>query len=289
MFLASYLFFINAKRYELSAFILALPTAMKLYPAVFVIILLKKKRYREIAYFVLFTMLLTIISLILLKGSVSSNLQGLSDSMEWWSNRYLKDSISEVYISEDGTIVGGQPGMGVHWNTSYFAVVRLFTQYIFQIDYVDISKLYLFFCILVFGFVCYFVVFIEKQFWKQVAVLTFSMILLPWASFDYKLLHVFLPMMLFINEITNTRFDKLYSILFGFLLIPKSFINIATIRIISELYAIPALYPDRLAILPQDLNIGVIVNPVLITVMAIVIISEGISNKKIIKDSNNTD
>ena len=48
-------------------------------------------------------------------------------------------------------------------------------------------------------FIAAYVVLVEKEFWKKVAILVVAMLLLPHVSADYKLIHIFLPLFLFIN------------------------------------------------------------------------------------------
>ena len=49
------------------------------------------------------------------------------------------------------------------------------------------------------------------------------MCLLPYASNNYKLIHFFIPLYLYINTDRKEKIDILYVILFSLLLIPKNF------------------------------------------------------------------
>jgi len=50
-----------------------------------------------------------------------------------------------------------------------------------------------------------------------------SMILLPYVSADYKLIHLFLPIALFVASPSRSRLDGMYAVIFGLLVIPKTY------------------------------------------------------------------
>jgi hypothetical protein len=77
-----------------------------------------------------------------------------------------------------------------------------------------------------------FIIYIEKVFWKSVALLTFAMLLLPNISADYKLLHILLPLFLFINSKEVGKLDYFYLLMFAMLLIPKGYFYFS--RILSD-------------------------------------------------------
>jgi hypothetical protein len=65
--------------------------------------------------------------------------------------------------------------------------------------------------------------FVEKVIWKKVAILTLSLFAFPFVTADYRLIHIFIPMWLFINNETKSKFDPLYAIMFGLMLIPNKY------------------------------------------------------------------
>jgi hypothetical protein len=99
-----------------------------------------------------------------------------------------------------------------------------------------------------------YVVCIEKRFWRKVALLVCALNLLPVVSGDYKLLHLFIPLYLFINENEPERLDWVFTALFGLLLIPKNY------------YRIPSL---------PEASISVLANPLLMLLLAAVIVVTG--------------
>lgn len=88
-----------------------------------------------------------------------------------------------------------------------------------------VLRSYLVFTLACFAALSYYIARIERVIWKRVALLVCAMCLLPYTSTDYKLLHFFLPIFLFVNHPRPERYDMLYAVLFGLLLIPKSYVT----------------------------------------------------------------
>jgi hypothetical protein len=77
--------------------------------------------------------------------------------------------------------------------------------------------------------------------WQKVALVTGAMILVPTISFEYRMLHLYLPLLLFLAAPETRRSDLLFVVLFGLLLVPKG---------------LPVLF--------DDVNVGSLVNPLLL-------------------------
>lgn len=84
-------------------------------------------------------------------------------------------------------------------------------------------------------------------FWKKLLLVTLMMILFPLSSIDYRLLMLYPALMAFIAVGEPSKFDHIMIYLFGALLIPKAYL-----------------------ILQADVNIGIIINPILLMLMMIV-------------------
>jgi hypothetical protein len=80
--------------------------------------------------------------------------------------------------------------------------------------------------------------------WKKVTILVLSFIVLPQISFDYKLVSLTIPLMLFIGSDEQSKYNVHFSILFGLLLIPKDYFMIVS-----------------------DVSISIIINPLLIFIL----------------------
>ncbi|MEQ8222369.1 MAG: glycosyltransferase 87 family protein [Candidatus Eremiobacterota bacterium] len=114
--------------------------------------------------------------------------------------------------------------------------------------------------IIIFIFITCYVIFIETDTWKKAALLICSMNLLPPVSGDYKLIHMFIPIFLFINSDKKDSCDFIYIVLFSFLLIPKSFYHFNFIPGAN----------------PYECNIGTVINPVVMILIMLLITGTGI-------------
>jgi hypothetical protein len=103
-----------------------------------------------------------------------------------------------------------------------------------------------------------YLMFIEKVFWKKVACLVMMMNLFPFTSTDYKLLYIFIPLFLFINYPKKEKYDLVFIILFSLLLIPKDY-----------------LYFNNWPLA----TFNVVINPIIMTLILIIIIWSGIKTK----------
>ncbi|MFH1281307.1 MAG: hypothetical protein ABIH91_01120, partial [Candidatus Omnitrophota bacterium] len=78
--------------------------------------------------------------------------------------------------------------------------------------------------------------------WKQVTLLTISLLLLPQISFGYRMILLFIPMFLFINDATTGKNSRYYAIFFALLLVPKNycfvFANVSIMSIINPIIMI---------------------------------------------------
>jgi hypothetical protein len=208
-FMCVSLFFVFYKRNRLLSLIfLAYATSMKVFPGIFIVLLLLEKRYKDIFLTCIFTILFTLLPLLIFDGGFN---QGIGNYIV-----HLKQS-QQMYV--DLMIVSGA---GNHYGHSLLNGLRVAFPSLFpsmgpimfpyQIFVVAIS-------LLMFGYL----VFFEKIFWKKIAILVMLMDLLPFTSTDYKLLYIFLPLFLFINHSKKSRSDAIFIILFSLLLIPKDY------------------------------------------------------------------
>jgi hypothetical protein len=79
---------------------------------------------------------------------------------------------------------------------------------------------------------------------------------LPQVSCDYKLIHFFIPIFLFINTKDKSKKDFAYVLLFALLLIPKNY------HLLSKIYD------------------GVIIDPIIMLVLAALIMADGLGRMK---------
>ena len=98
------------------------------------------------------------------------------------------------------------------------------------------------------------------RFWEQIALLTFAFDTLPTVSGDYKLLHLVVPMVLFLRYGADDRLRWLYLAGFALLMVPKAYV---------------LLRPDS-APYPW-VNLGVVVDPLVMLVLGLTIVAAGLA------------
>jgi hypothetical protein len=250
LYLALFILFFSQKRYLLSSLFLAIPIAMKAYPVVFLLLFASEKRYREMIWCVFAVIFLTFGGLVFQKGGYIANL-----------NFMLSGFSSVNYITNQENIV--QRSM------SLFTMVKMLLIWSGLINSVRVASLVLpYYAIMAFlgGLISIFVVFIQGDLWKKVALLTFACLLFPHVSADYKLIHLFIPLFLFINADAPSRHDKLFAWLFGLLLIPKGF------------YYFDSIVSDSST---HDISIAVPVNISVLALMTVWLLAAGLDNLRV--------
>ena len=245
LLILGFIVFFQKGRFVLSALFLSLAIAMKLYPGVFIFLFIKEKKYKEIAYTIAATLCISVICLMSYQGGFSANLHGMLSAFQGFNQDY------------SGVV-------GLQHNVSYYGVLKLITVgYYYTVrgihDAAAVSILangalnipYMFLIVLLFAFVVFYVLKYEQKLWKNVYLLSASMILFPHVSFDYKLIHLFIPLILFLQDKSWTPFCKKYLMLFGIMLIPNNYLYIK-----------------------GDISVAVIINPIIMTALAILVIIE---------------
>ena len=225
---------------------------MKIYPAVLLLLFINEKRFRPILICLAFTVGISLVSLLCFKGGFLPNLEFLLHGLNISSN---PDFVAYTSIKSDVV----QRGVSL---LTFIKIIYLRTGLLPGIIKNHFLPFYEGFAFILALLVFLYVVFVEKETWKRVALLVFSMLLLPTLSADYKLLHIFLPLLIFINTEHRSRLDILYLIIFALLLIPKDYYYLADVQ--SETDGI------------HDISIAVMINVLLMVVMSILIMINGI-------------
>jgi len=215
VYLLLFLIFFHKEKYLLSAIFLGLAAALKIYPAIFLLLFFKNKKFKESAITIGIMVGLSLISLSIFEGGLWKNLQYLLHFSNISNNPIFQSFIS----IEKETMV--QRGLTI------LSLIKIIVQqYNIPVSDFVVQNYHLIYYVLVgviFLPIAYYVVFIEKELWKNVALLTISMLILPTLSADYKLMHIYLALFLFINSKKPNRLDILYLVFFALLLIPKNY------------------------------------------------------------------
>lgn len=263
-FLLIFLFYYNQSKYVEAAIFLGLAAALKIYPAIFLLLFIKDRKFKEAALSVGTMLGLTLVSLLFFEGGIWKNLQYLVNFSNI-SNNWVFNSFLSI---EKGTLV--QRGVSL---LTFIKIV------VHQLNiplsvFVTSNFLFIYFVLVAVLFlpIAYYVVFIEKSLWKNVALLTISMLLLPTLSADYKLMHMYLPLFLFVNSKETSRLDIFYLISFAILLIPKNYFFLQ--NVVSD------------ASKSHDISLAVTTNISVLLMLVVTIMTPGIIAriKFIIKD-----
>jgi hypothetical protein len=142
-------------------------------------------------------------------------------------------------------------------------IIFIETDLLQKVNMTQFLSIYIKIAIIMFLSIAAYVVFLEKDFWKRVAILVIAMLLLPQVSADYKLIHIFIPLFLYINAPRPSRLDWLYIVLFGLLLIPKDY------------YLLSKVFSEGGT---ADISISVIINHIVLIIMLLLIIGTGLKN-----------
>jgi hypothetical protein len=247
--LLAFIFFYEKKSYLLSAVFLSFAIAMKVFPVVFLVLFLSDRKYKGVFLTSLFTGILTILSLLVFKGGFFENLiYVISGDNLTHLNRFLGGN----FMAQRGVAL-----------FTLIKIILIETDLLQKVDMVQFLNFYTKIAMVLFLPVSAYVVFLEKDFWKKAAILVIAMLLLPQVSAEYKLIHIFIPLFLFINAPKPDRLDGVYVILFGLLLIPKDY------------YLLSKVFSDAGA---ADISISVIINYMALITMFLLIIGTGIEN-----------
>lgn len=238
IFLALFLHYYGKGEDWKSVVFLSLAIAMKLYPVVFVVLFITDRKFKYLSVMSVLVVVVSVLSAWALREGVFGSFEGLKHNLVLFSRDYFLTN------------------HGLQHNASLFGIARLLDKMIYGVrplvDYYAMVALILFAC------VAAYIVFLERKPWKNVALLTFTMILLPQVSYDYKLIHLFLPLMLFVKEETPGRFSCAYAVAFGLLLTPKDYY-----------------------IIVGDISIAVILNPTIMVLVMLMIATERILTSKV--------
>lgn len=239
VFLCLYLFILfYESRPAVSAVFLGFAIALKAFPVILAILYLTDRKYRDLVIAAVISLSATLISYATLPGGISVNLPLHSRNLQLYTQTYA--------LGNEGLYFGNSL-----WGALKFTSVITGSQPVSTAAYLIAVG---------FGLIALFLylVFLEKSFWKKVALLVCALNLFPQVSGDYKLLHLFLPIFLLVNdnEPDGKRMQFTWLILFGLLLIPKDY------------YHLPAL---------PEASISVLLDPLLMLTLMLLIISMGLT------------
>ncbi|MCX6874484.1 MAG: glycosyltransferase family 87 protein [Verrucomicrobia bacterium] len=221
--------------------------AIKAIPGVYLVLLLCERRWRDSLLVGTLAVGLNLVSAAVLPG-------GFSHNIDRWLFQTTDFYQAEMVIGNGGLMFGNSL-----WGVGKVALETvhsmLHAAWPMATTLTKLQVPYLLACGVGFLLLVVYVVRYETVWWKRVTLLAFAMILLPYVSADYRLLHVFFPLFMFINSGERGRFAKFHTIMFALLLIPKGYVH---------------LHPVR------EVSIQVVLNPLIMVAMSAAIIWEGL-------------
>lgn len=206
--ITAFVYLFKEKKYFICAILLALANATKPFTFVFWILFVFEKKWKELFFSIFLTFLLTMLSFMILKGSLSHQISILIENFKIYIARYIYDPYCCGTTNSSDLFLG----LKTIFSCKGYGLDII---PIFVIDKINqIIGFFMTILIILFSWR-------EKVFWKRIALLTLYMSSIPAIIFDYKLIFLFIPLWLFVNANEKSKFDLVYTILFGLLLIPK--------------------------------------------------------------------
>jgi hypothetical protein len=243
VFEAAFLMLYLRKKFNLALLFLALATAMKLYPGLLALLFLKDKRYKEFLLCSFLTLAISVLSLWLFKGTLAGNINGFVQELK---------QFNKIYVSLP------------HPNTNGQSIISLLKILIGLFDMkIDTAGFYFLgcvvgFCTIAYSLIFYYIFRFETMVWKQLTILISASIILFNCSYDYKMISLLLPLLVYVKDESESRYDQVYSICFGLLLIPKQiFVDITPF---------------------YDVLISNMINPILMIILIWFIVKERFTN-----------
>ncbi len=238
VFVSLFVFLFQKRKFIWASFFLALAVGMKLFPAIFIVLYLKEKRYKELGIFFSFILLLGL-SLFLAK-----DLNATIARSKWFFDFYING-----YIIGDSGFPFGHSLFALvkaYYYTTALAMGQPMTEYFVKNSGYILNN-YSIFTFVTYAAVAFFIYRSRKlTYWRQVCILTILFCLLPNVSGDYKLLHLITPLLLYINTYEKSRYEQTFIYLFGLLLIPKAYyvfpIGVSTAVILTPVIMLIFLY-----------------------------------------------
>ena len=168
---------------------------LKVYPAIFGLLLLRDKRYKDILYCIGITSLLIILPFFYFE-------HGLDNFPVMLRNVSLNSEYFTTYTTT--------ARYGIHaFVTLVFAKFHMIDTEMFNTSLLVSKIITLILCLLSIG-----MFFLEKTKWKQLAFLVFPLLMFPTASHFYCGLYLLPVLLLFLNENSDNKIDYLYVLMF---------------------------------------------------------------------------
>ena len=198
VFLFIYVLYYNSEKKwlrEIALICLACAAAMKLYPALFGLLLLSDKKYKKAVRAVIYGVLLFVVPFLFMGGL------GQIPQM-------LKNS-----LTLNNNTLSGATGFGYGFKVNVTSSIGCIFDWIFAKSYSSYIKMAVYFIVALLLFGSLYI----KTDWKRVAAISLVVILMPDFSFIYNVIYLLIPLVLFIKEVRGkklTFWNTVYALCF---------------------------------------------------------------------------
>jgi len=228
LLLAAMLLAYRRERIYVAAVLLAVPIAMKGSAGVFWLLFLMDGHIRAFLVSVATCAGMTLLSLLILPGAIADNVSGLRTAL---------DVI---------TSAAGEGTFGLRHSAGLKAAINVLSHVDEHFNFFVVNYRFVGLALLL--AVAAALLALRPILWQRVALVSAAMILVPSLSYEYRMIHLYLPLLLFLVA-ERRRGDALFVVLFGLLLVPKG---------------LPVLF--------ADVNLGTVVNPLLLLILMAAIV-----------------
>jgi hypothetical protein len=201
----------SRQNYYLSGLALASAASMKLFPLYFLILFIREKKYKVLFFALGSFIAINLAILASFKGGVAPNLDYLLSGGNVANNPYFVRFVSDYPLFQKSASL---------YNMLKITVAKTSGLDLYKTGNVLLLyKIFALSCLVLFSWL---VLFKAGNDFTRVTLVTGVIILFPYISAEYKMLYLFLPILYFLRQ-EHRRNDLFYAILFGLLMIPKSY------------------------------------------------------------------
>lgn len=208
-FVLGFVYSFYKEKYLLAALLLAVANAAKPFFLIFLFLFLFKKKWKEFFWSLILTVIFILGGFFIFKGSLFSQIHLLSESLIIFKVRFIDGSNALILGSSD----------------MFLALKYMLCTITKIISGPDLLKWFSILYPIVISIVLFFS-YREKTFWKQIALITLCILTFSPVVLDYKLIYLYIPLLLFMDSKEKSKFDLVYIILYGLMLIPKKVLMI---------------------------------------------------------------
>ncbi|MDA8034537.1 MAG: glycosyltransferase 87 family protein [Actinomycetota bacterium] len=213
---------LDAGRDRLTAALVGLAAAAKVFPGLYAVVLLGRSRgWRRLLLAVGVAVAATLVAFLVLPGSLAGNIDGLRRGLHSVQAVYdngvqsaLDSSTLSSFAQAVGFAVAGAGGaQAVAGWTGRLATPAVVAGAVWLVWYLWRR---------------------EREPWRAVTLVTVAVVLLPQVSYAYDLVYLFLPLALFVRDAPPGRSQRQVAALFGLLLAPKAYLYLGNTFIDSS-------------------------------------------------------